>query len=76
VVANRAGGIPLQMDDEIGGFLVDSTEQCAERSLYLLDHPKEAREIGQRGKERVRERFLTPRLVATGCAQRNSSGIP
>jgi trehalose synthase len=64
VVANRAGGIPLQMEDGIGGFLVDTTEQCAEKSLYLLEHPKEAKEIGARGKERVRERFLTPRLVA------------
>ena len=63
VVANRAGGIPLQMEDGIGGFLVDSTEQSIEKTLYLLKNPQEAKKIGLAGKERVRERFLTPRLV-------------
>lgn len=63
VVANRAGGIPLQMEDGIGGFLVDSTEQSIEKTLYLLKNPKEAKKMGLAGKERVRERFLTPRLV-------------
>jgi trehalose synthase len=64
VVANRAGGIPLQMEDGIGGFLVDSTEQCADKALYLLRHPGEAKKMGKLGQQRVRERFLTPRLVA------------
>ena len=64
VVANRAGGIPRQMENRIGGFLVDSTEECAEKSLYLLNHPDKAKEMGLAGQQRVRERFLTPRLVA------------
>ena len=64
VVANRAGGIPLQMEDGVGGFLVESTEQAVERSLYLLRHPREAKAIGRAGQERVRERFLMPRLLA------------
>jgi len=64
VVANLAGGIPLQMDDGVGGFLVENTEQAIEKVLYLLRHKKEAREIGLAGQERVRERYLTPRLVA------------
>ncbi len=29
VVAGRAGGIPLQMADGVGGILVDSVEECA-----------------------------------------------
>lgn len=64
VVANRSGGIPLQMEDGVGGFLVDSTEECAERALYLLRHPKEARTLGLAGRERVRQRFLITRLLA------------
>ena len=64
VVANRSGGIPLQMDDGVGGFLVDNTEDCAERTLYLLRHWKEARTLGLAGKERVRQRFLITRLLA------------
>jgi len=64
VVANRAGGIPLQMGDGVGGFLVDSTEECAERTLYLLRHRQEARKLGLAGRERVRQRFLITRLLA------------
>lgn len=64
VVADRAGGIPLQMGDGVGGYLVGSTEECAERVLHLFRHPDEGRELGARGRERVRERFLLPRLIA------------
>src|SRR6266481_7465806 len=64
VVAGRAGGIPLQLQDEVGGFLVDSVEACTERTLWLLRHPEEAKAIGARGRETVREHFLLPRLIA------------
>src|SRR5207253_1099650 len=55
IVAGRAGGIPLQLQDEIGGFLVDSVAACAERTLWLLQHPEEGKAIGVRGRERIRE---------------------
>ena len=64
VVANRSGGIPMQMGDGVGGFLVDNTEECAERTLYLLRHRDEARILGLAGRERVRQRFLITRLLA------------
>lgn len=64
VVAGRTGGIPLQMQDGAGGFLVDSVEQCAERALWLLQHPAEAGQLAARGKELVRKRFLLTRLIA------------
>jgi trehalose synthase len=64
VVANRAGGIPLQMGDGVGGFLVDNTEECAEKTLHLLKHRDEARALGLAGRERVREQFLITRLLA------------
>ena len=64
VVAGEAGGIPLQLQDEVGGFLIDSVEACAERSLWLLRHPEEGKAKGAQGRERVREHFLLPRLIA------------
>jgi trehalose synthase len=64
VVANRRGGIPLQMEEGIGGFLVDDTEECAERVLYLLRHREEARTLALAGRERVRRHFLITRLLA------------
>ena len=64
VVAGRAGGIPLQLRDGQGGYLVDSTEECAARTLELLDDPEQRRELGEAGRALVRERFLLPRLLA------------
>jgi trehalose synthase len=64
VVAGRAGGIPLQLEDGCSGYLVDSVEQCAERVHELLSDPERRREFGARGQARVRERFLLPRLLA------------
>ena len=64
MVAGEAGGIPLQMQDGAGGFLVDSVEECAERVLRLLQDPEEGEELALWGKEIVRERFLLTRLIA------------
>jgi trehalose synthase len=63
VLGGKTGGIPLQIQDGVGGFLVTSVPECAERALYLLSHPDEASEIARRGRERVRSQFLMPRLL-------------
>jgi trehalose synthase len=63
VVAGRAGGIPLQMGDEVGGTLVTSVEECASATLALLRDRERAEELGRRGRERVRQQFLIPRLL-------------
>ncbi|MEZ5318125.1 MAG: glycosyltransferase [Vicinamibacterales bacterium] len=63
VVAGRAGGIPLQMADGVGGALVTSVEACATSLVALLKDPERARELGRTGRERVREHFLLPRLL-------------
>jgi len=64
VVGGNAGGIPLQIIDGETGFLVDSVEECAEKTLYLLEHPGEAAEMGKAAREHVRESFLTTRHLA------------
>jgi trehalose synthase len=63
VVAGNAGGIPLQMSDGAGGFLVDNIEDCAEAILRLLRDEQLAQRLGADGKERVRAHFLLPRLL-------------
>jgi trehalose synthase len=63
VVAGKAGGIPLQMPDGIGGMLVESVEECAQAILDLFHDPKRAEELATRGRERVRDYFLLPRLL-------------
>ncbi len=66
IVAGRAGGIPMQMPDEADRFLVDARDEdtFAKRVEELFANRELAREIGQLGRERTRERFLITRLVA------------
>jgi trehalose synthase len=62
-VAGNVGGIPLQIEDGVGGFLVDSPSQCAERCLEILRDPELGKQLGRQGKEHARKHFLTPRLL-------------
>jgi trehalose synthase len=68
VVGGRAGGIVLQIEDGVSGFLVDSSQEAAERSSWLLAHPADARAIGAAGRSRVHDRFLVTRLLADELA--------
>ena len=63
VVAGRAGGIPLQMADGVGGALVDSVDECAGALVRLLQDPAEGARLAALGRTRVREHFLLPRLL-------------
>jgi trehalose synthase len=63
VVAGRAGGIPLQMADGIGGVLVDTVDETAAALVDLLQHPDRAEAAGRAGRDRVRDHFLLPRLL-------------
>jgi trehalose synthase len=58
VVGGNVGGIPLQIIEGKTGFLVNTVEEAAENTMYLLEHPKEAKEMGKNGKEHVKENFL------------------
>ena len=63
VVAGRAGGIPMQFPDEYQGFLISDVEDCAKQILALLENPKEQKAFGKAGQEKVRKKFLLPRLM-------------
>lgn len=63
LVAGAAGGIPMQFPPGHERNLVQSVEACAERLLYLLEHPDEAREFGRAGREHIGRHFLLPHLV-------------
>src|SRR5438128_5914524 len=62
-VAGRVGGIVAQIEHGRTGWLVDSSEECAAACLEVLADPIAARERALAGKEHVRKRFLTPRLL-------------
>jgi trehalose synthase len=61
VVGGNVGGIPLQIIDGKTGYLVNNIEEAAQRTLYLLKHPAEAKQMGQAGKQHVLDNFLITR---------------
>ena len=63
VIAGRVGGIVDQVQDGETGYLVESVEECADRTALVLGEPERHRQMALAGKEHVRRRFLTPRLL-------------
>jgi trehalose synthase len=63
VVASRVGGIQDQVLDGETGYLVDPADLSGfgREVLRLLESPSRTAELGNAGRERVRERFLGPR---------------
>jgi trehalose synthase len=68
VVAGTVGGIPLQVLYGKTGYLVNTTAECVNRTLFLLQHGEVAERMGAAGREHVREHFLMTRLLADELA--------
>ena len=66
VVASRVGGIPLQIEDGVNGFLLepDDTEGFADKIIKILKDKEMGKELGRKGKEITRKKFLITRLLS------------
>jgi trehalose synthase len=62
-IGGDVGGIPLQVQNGISGYLVGSVDECAERCRDILEDPALGKALGRRGKEHVRKHFLMPRYL-------------
>jgi trehalose synthase len=62
-IGGNVGGIPLQIENGVSGYLVDSVDGCAARTLDILRDPALGKALGRRGKEHVRKHFLMPRYL-------------
>ncbi len=62
-IGGDVGGIPLQIEDGVSGFLVGSPQEAAQRTVEILEDPGLGKYLGRVGKEHAREHFLTPRLL-------------
>jgi trehalose synthase len=60
-IGGRVGGIKLQIEDGVSGFLVDDVEECADRIVTVVNDEELRTRLGRAGRERVREKFLTVR---------------
>jgi trehalose synthase len=58
VIGGNVGGIKLQIDDGVNGFLIDTNEEAAEKIIYILKNPKKARELGEAGHNKIKNEFL------------------
>lgn len=57
-IGGAVGGIPNQIIHKLTGALVHSVDGCAYQIRYLLTHPEYANQLGQNGREHVKENFL------------------
>ncbi|KXA94923.1 glycosyl transferase family 1, partial [candidate division MSBL1 archaeon SCGC-AAA259I09] len=65
VVGSNVGGIPNQIIDEENGFLVNphDYDEAAGKVLKLLTDDNLRKEMGKKGKERVKKNFLITREI-------------
>ncbi len=61
VIGGSVGGIPLQINHGVNGFLVHSIEGAAFHIRQLLHDPQLAKHMGEMGREHVRQNFLITR---------------
>jgi len=64
VIAADVGAIPLQIRDGDTGYFYQTPQVTARTVLHLLEHPKAAKMMGERGRRYVKEHFLLPDRIA------------
>ncbi len=63
VIGGNVGGIKLQIDDGVNGYLVNTVEECAEKVLTLLRNPVLAEEMREAAREKVKKEFLVTKNI-------------
>jgi trehalose synthase len=63
VVAGLSGGLPLQVRHEENGYLAASDDQFVEHLLGLISDRQYAAELGETGRECVRQKHLITRFL-------------
>jgi len=65
-IASDVGGIPCMMDEERNGLLVDpnNERELADKVLYLLENPQEAKLMGRRAREYARRCHALEEVVS------------
>ncbi len=63
VIGGNVGGIKMQIEDGVSGFLVNDPQDCGEKIVRLVQDEHLRRKMGKAARERVRQKFLLPRLA-------------
>jgi len=66
VVASNVGGIRIQIEDGVNGFLVDPSDndRFAQRIIQILRDKDLGRFLGENARKSVKEKFLITRFIA------------
>jgi trehalose synthase len=64
VIGADVGAIPLQIRDGDTGYFYETPHKTAEKVIHLLEKPKAAQAMGNRGREYVKQNFLLPDRIA------------
>lgn len=67
VIGSRVGGIPLQIEHGVTGFLVENVKECETAMVQVVRDPERAHAMGRAAHERVRRDFLLPRMLRDDC---------
>ncbi|PKB79136.1 MAG: hypothetical protein BZY88_15010 [SAR202 cluster bacterium Io17-Chloro-G9] len=76
MIGGNVGGIRVQIEDGVNGFLVDSPEECARRIVQFMEDADLRARLGLKARESVRQRFLLPRLVLDYLRAVKSVSVP
>lgn len=70
VVASCFGGSREAVEDNVTGYIVNplDIENLTQKMLFLLQHPQEAKTMGEMGCKRVEEHFTTRHMLDTYCS--------
>ena len=63
MIGGNVGGIRIQIQDGVNGYLVDSPEQCGLRIVGLLQDSDLNARLGRAARESVQRNYLLPRLT-------------
>ncbi len=63
MIGGNVGGIRIQIENGVNGYLIDTPEECAWRIVELMKDPELRTRLGEAAKESVRQRYLLPSLA-------------
>ncbi|MEM2991071.1 MAG: glycosyltransferase, partial [Halobacteria archaeon] len=70
VIGSRVGGVQEMIEEGVTGFLVPpgDVDELAQRHKWILSHPEEAKQIGERARE-FAQRFFSPKAYQQSYAR-------
>ncbi len=63
VIGGDVGGIRMQIEDRVSGYLVSDPVEAGEAAIELLTDPERSKVMGEKGRESVRSQFVMTALI-------------